>query len=177
MASNLSLLREKLLRGIKKSMQSSYARRMPAKAAFPDLQQARTGLREFARANPTNVEGWRLLSLAEECLLSYTEALVALTRAIELTASRRKKDLKRLAFLAGCIKEWNSLPLSAAELSDLGSFLVEVGAGDPTNGNTFKFTKQWLLDRGFSNIDGIIAVFEKRGALTDFEVLQNAVYA
>ena len=65
-------------------MQGSYERRAPAKKAVPFLLDARGGLRKYVKENDQDVEAWRLLSQAEECLLSYTPARTSLENATAL---------------------------------------------------------------------------------------------
>jgi tetratricopeptide (TPR) repeat protein len=174
--STLSALREILLRGIKSSMQTSYARRSPESSAVPHLQKARAGLRHFVEINPTSAEGWRLLSQAEECLLNYNEAIASLERALSLTDQKKNhKDLKRLALLKAARSEWHDLSLSPEQVRALGEFLVGAGVGQAGEGRSLRFTKQWLADNNISNPEQVIHALARRGGYTDFQILYNVV--
>ena len=170
----LSRLRETLLEGIKLSMQSSCARRSPAPGAIPYLESARRSLREFSEHDPNNVEALRLLSQAEECLLNYREAISCIERAMKLEGSKNKRDLKRPALLQEAAKEWWDLCLSPEDLRRLGEFLQASGADDPTRGRSLEFTKQWLRIAALP-VDPTLEAFSRRGAFTDFQVLNNLV--
>jgi hypothetical protein len=171
----LSSLREVLLDGIRRSKQGSYQRRAPSEESIPFLEEARSGLEEFVKGNPENAEAWRLLSQAEECLLSYRRAVSCLERAMSLEGIRKKGDLKRLALLRESLKSWEGLPLSGEELRALGDFLVFCGANEEPKGRTIENTRRWLESNSFDNVDGILEALRVRGAATDFQVLYNVV--
>jgi hypothetical protein len=175
MPADVGSLRQALLRGIKLSMQGSYARRIPAEEAVPHLEEARRGLRHLVEKDPMNVETWRLLSQAEECMLNYAGATTCLERAIELSKTGRKKDLRRLALLKESLRAWQDLLLTPDQLRELGECLVQAGAELEPNGRTLMFTRQWLHDRGFADAEAVLEALRRRGAYTDFQVLQNVV--
>ena len=100
MDDNLRELSELLRQGQKRSRQPSYRRRAPANAAIPYLRQARNGLRLIVEAQPGNAEAWQLLSQAEETLLGYRNARIALERVIALESRPNRRDLKKLACCA-----------------------------------------------------------------------------
>jgi hypothetical protein len=173
--SALDELRKLLIAGIKLSMQSSYERRAPAQNALPLFLQARVGLRQFVQDHPQSEEAWRLLSQAEECLLKYSDAINCLRQALLISGKRSKSDLKRLALLQQAMEQWSTLPLSPNELHELGDYLVQQGTNKDFQCRSMRLTKQWLNEKGFSNIDGILQELGNRGAYTDFQVLYNVV--
>lgn len=175
MINQLQALRETLVIGIRLSKQGSYQRRAPAQAAMPYLMQARAGLRELTAQDTNNVEAWRLLSQAEECLLNYREALACLDKAMALSSDRRKTDLKRAALLKESIGGWESLEISPERLQALGEFLARHGVDEPRAGASLKFTLEWLSDNNIANPERVVRSFEERGARTDFQVLYNIV--
>lgn len=124
---------------------------------------------------PDNTEAWRLLSQAEECLLHYREAIDCLQNAMRLTGQRDKRDLKRLAALQICLKEWEELPLAPAELQDLGEFLQEMGCDDEARGRSLRFTREWLERKRFDSPDIVLRALDRRSGFTDFQVLYNVV--
>lgn len=158
--------------GIQQSGQTSLGRRLPLRAALPILAQARAGLRAFVEAHPGDVRGWRLLSLAEETLLSYPRALKAIKRVLELTAEHDKRDLKRLAALRTTAKEWDALRLTAVQVAELGAFLDAKPELQPN----FLSTHEWLDREGISGAaaDRVIAALEARGARCDEDVAEIA---
>src|SRR5262245_65992558 len=101
MDDNLRELSELLREGQKRSRQPSYRRRAPANAAIPYLRQARNGLRLIVEAQPDNAEAWQLLSQAEETLLGYRNARIALERVIALESRPDRRDVKTLARMRG----------------------------------------------------------------------------
>lgn len=169
----LQELKATLLRGVRLSKQTSYERRAPAKAAVPFLRQARDGLRDYVAANANDREGWQLLSQAEETLLDYQAARVALEKAMQLTAKRDKRDLKRLAMLRELTEEWAGLVLSPSQLQELGRYLEEELKGS-TGDRSLRLTRQWLERQGL-NLERIVRALEDRGAYSDFQVLYNVV--
>jgi hypothetical protein len=174
MSNEVQPLREMLLKGIKLSMQSSLARRKPAPAATPFLEQARTGLKALTTQDGRNAVAWRLLSQAEECLLNYSAAVKCLETAIELTGYTGNKERKRLALLKESLSERARFPLSPDELASLGQFLKDWGATNEVNGRTLERTTRWLEDNDF-DVPDVIDALARRGAFTDFQVLYNLV--
>jgi hypothetical protein len=162
--------------GMRHSKQLSLGRRMPASAAIPFLSKARTQLRELVEREQENARAWRMLSLAEETLLSYPRAIAALEKAIGL-GNRDKKDLKRLAALRAAAAQWTDLVLSPAQLADLGTTLAArqtagVASTDPLEG-----TKSWLRSQKFSDADiaKILKAMAAKGGNDDRNVLDNVV--
>jgi hypothetical protein len=171
----LDELRMKLLEGIKLSMQGSYHRRGPSEASRPFLEDARRGLKGFLHDTPGCAEAWRLLSQAEECFLNYHEAIRCLEVAMSLRRTRSKSDLKRLAMLNEALGEWSAMPFSAAELQELGAYLVEHGIQEGSPRDSMSFTKQWLAENGIVDEEGALRALNKRGVYSDFQVLYNVV--
>ena len=141
--SELDDFRQILLNGQRLSMQGSYDRRKPAEKSLPYLIEARDGLAAFVHEDKTNAEGWRLLSLAEECLLHYRAAVRFLERAMELSGRREKKDLKRLARLEEYAGEWSRLGLTPTRLRELGDYL-DARLGEQGCDRSLRLTRQWL---------------------------------
>ncbi len=168
----LDQLEATLLEGIKLSGQTSLGRRMPAAVSLPILAKARSGLRELVAANPSDVRGWRLLSLAEETLLSYPKALKALKTAIELHGGDDQHDLKRLAALRATALEWDALRLTAVQFAQLGAYLD----AQPELARDFTFTRRWLDSAGITGTDAnrVMAALEARGARCDEDVAEIA---
>lgn len=171
---SLDELRAALNQGRKLSMQGSFGRRAPEPSAVPYLRKARDGLANYVRdAGQQEAEAWRLLSEAEECLLSYAMAIKALERAMAL-GQRDRKDLKRLALLKQYARDWSALPLSPEQLEALGQFLRD-RLGDDTGERSFRWTQEWLHAAGVSDPGVVIAALEARGAFSDFQVLYNVI--
>jgi uncharacterized protein DUF2695 len=168
--SELDNLRQILLNGQRLSMQGSYQRRKPAEKALPYLNEAREGLAAFVHEDKTNAEGWRLLSLAEECLLHYRAAVWCLKRAMELSGRREKKDLKRLALLEECAGQWSRLRLTPTELSELGDYLVARLAEWGCD-RSLRFTRQWLAEAGIQSSESALDAIVDRGGYCDCEAL------
>src|SRR5688500_13097495 len=112
----LDELRQQLTEAQTLSRQASYERGAPDKKAMPTLLKARLGLRALLEEQPQVADGWRLLSLAEECLLNYPAAEQALNKALELSPNRDKRDLKRLALLREYTAKWKALALTPNDL-------------------------------------------------------------
>lgn len=166
---------EKTLReGMRLSMQMSYARRAPAAKSLPYLSKAKAGLGRFLRQHPEDARAQRLLSLVEETLLHYGPAIAALERAMELEGKRDKRDLKRLAMLRETAKEWSKLPLTPAQLEQLGEFLEEKLADKPMERN-LKWTEEWLRAHGVKDVAKVVAALGDRGAYSDAQVYYNVI--
>src|SRR5262249_32401466 len=112
MDGNLRELSELLREGQKRSRQLSDRRRAPDNAAAPYLRQARSGFRLIVEQQPGNTEAWRLLSQAEETLLGYRNARIALERVIALGPRPNRRDLKKLAQLREYEAWWDDLGLT-----------------------------------------------------------------
>ncbi len=172
---DLGELRGLLQSGIRLSKQGSYQRRAPAPEAVPLLVEARDGLRRLVRMSPNDADAWRLLSIAEECLLDYSSAVRSLEMALILSSRRDRRDLRRLALLRHAAGEWKDLLLSPAQLADLGDFL-QARLGGSTGERCFRFTLEWLAQQeGVAESAAVITALEGRGAFSDFEVLHNIV--
>lgn len=174
MSSDLSRLRDTLIRGQKLSGQGSYERRQPSTKAVPFLLEARLGLREYVRVHERESEAWHLLSLAEESLLNYENARTSLERAIALSQTQDRRYLKRLALLREYEARWQGLRLSPQELSELGDYLRGNLPGKPCD-HTLRHTLIWLKDRKVSKPSFVIQALQNQGGFCDCEVLCNAV--
>lgn len=175
MYDSIDAVREMFRAVVKKSMQTSYARRYPAKETVSTFETVRANLRTMVQHNPGNSEAWRLLSQVEECLLNYVEAIRCLEQAMSLGNARDRKDMKHLALLRSSQAEWASLRLSPAQLMSLGEFLVQAGVEKGAQHRSLELTRYWLETNGIVNPEEVIAALETRGAFTDFQVLYNVV--
>lgn len=165
-------LRESLIEAQKLSGQSSYERRAPNKKAMPVLLKARQGLLKFVDVNPTSAEGWRLLSLAEECLLNYPAAEASLQKAIQTSGSPEKRDLKKLALLREYKAKWKALALQPEQLASLGSYL-ETGLFKTPCDHTTRLTTDWLKQAGLRDTSAILNGLRDQGGYCDCEILNN----
>ena len=90
-----------LLDGVKRARQGSYERGAPDDSALPSLLKAREDLYRCSIENEGSAEVWRLIALAEEYLLNYPAAVIAMERVLALAGepSVTRKDHKKLAQL------------------------------------------------------------------------------
>jgi len=174
MSKTLQELRELLIAGQRLAMQGSYERRAPAKRAVPFLLDARSGLREYVRDHGEDATAWRLLSQAEECLLSYGMARGALERAMSLAGKPDKKDMKRLALLKEYESKWAELSLTPEELAALGQHLENRLAESPCD-HTLHQTESWLEAKGAGDAKRVLEAIRNKGGYCDCEVLANVV--
>ena len=172
MDDNLRELSELLRQGQKRSGQPSYRRRAPANAANPYLLQARNGFRLIVEQQAGNAEAWRLLSQAEETLLGYRNARIALERVIALEPRPNRRDLKKLALLREHEAWWDGLGLTPEQLSELERYLEQTLSASPCD-HTMRHTKMWLDHCGLLNPDRIRESLEHRGGYCDCEILHN----
>ena len=172
MSKDFAELAKTLIEGQRRSMQGSYKRRQPAAGAIPFLLQARSGLKEYVEEHDRDVQAWRLLSQAEECLLNYVAARRCLERAMHLSERKDKKDLKRFALLKEYENQWADLNLTPVELEELGNHLrprlLEKGCD-----HTLRLTQQWMATVGKTK--GVIDGLRNLGGYCDCEVLSNVV--
>jgi hypothetical protein len=169
----LNELKLLLMEGQKLSGQSSYERRSPNKKAMPALLRARSGLAKYVEASPTDVEGWRLLSLAEECLLNYPAAETSLQKAIHLSlCSADRRDLKKLALLREYKARWNALTLRPEQLALLGKYLESRLAASPCD-HSLRLTTDWLKQAGQKDITAVLNGLRGEGGYCDCEVQAN----
>jgi tetratricopeptide (TPR) repeat protein len=176
MRHNLRELSELLRDGLKRSMQGSYERRAPAKAALPYLRFARRGLRVLVEELPDDARAWRLLSEAEEALLDYRSACAALEKALSLEAKRSTKSLKRLYLLREYEAKWEALGLTPEQLAELGRYLEQRLAASSCD-HTMAHTDIWLGQLGIADPGSLKEALEHRGAYCDCEVLFNVARA
>ncbi len=177
MENDLDRLEAMLLTTIRKSGQTSYGRRFPPEDVAVDLEGIVRDLRHFLAHDNLNPRAWRLLSQANECLLKYRSAFKCLEKALDIEQSREKRDLKRLARLGECAKEWDAFPLSPHQVKQLGEFLLTHGANDPSFAKTLDLTAEWLRVHTIEDVESVMDYLQQHGANTDFHVLNNIVRA
>lgn len=166
-------LRATLINGLNLSMQGSLGRRAPAPAAIPSLTEARSGLEEYTCRYPDDPAGWRLLSQAQEALMDYRRAIQSLERALRNSPDRSKRDLKKLAALRESFGEWSDLHLTPEDVAELGQYLREK-LGPGTGDRELTWTRAWLEGR-FDDPEPALEGLERRGAYSDWQVLNNIV--
>ena len=175
MINDINELRLLLIEAQKLSGQSSYERRSPNKKAMPVLLRARAGLSKYVESNPASVEGWRLLSLAEECLLNYPAAETSLEKAIGLSSgSPDRRDLKKLVLLREYKVKWKALALQPEQLASLGKYLQSRLAAAPCD-HSLRLTTDWIKQTGLKDATAILNGFRGEGGYCDCEVLANVV--
>jgi hypothetical protein len=135
--------------------------------------KARDGLKRLADLEPERAEVWDLLSQVEAALLNYNSAIHSLERVAALSGKRDKRLLKRLAGLRQAHAEWSDLPLSPMQTAALGKYLEACGVDSQSE--TLELTRRWLEEEQSVDADRVIEAFERRGAFSDFQVLNNIV--
>ena len=168
----LSKIAETLRLGQMKSGQGSYGRRAPAARALPYLREARRELRKYVTARPQDAEAWRLLSAAEESVLDYRNARLALERAMSLSATSDRKALKKLALLREYESKWSNLGLTAEQLASLGRHL-SLCLANASCDHTRSKTESWLIAECIPNPDQVLSAMACQGGYCDCEVLYN----
>ena len=174
MSDELEALRKVLIEGQRRSMQGSYQRRNPASPAVPFLIEARSGLKKYVAAHSQDVNAWRMLSQAEECLLNYASACRSLEQALNLSERNDKKDLKRLVQLKQYEKKWAELGLSPPQLEELGKYLRKALQQEQCD-HSLRFTRQWLQSADIHSKENVIVALRNQGGYCDCEVLSNVV--
>jgi tetratricopeptide (TPR) repeat protein len=174
MTHNLTELRELLREGQRRSQQGSYRRRWPAPAAVFFLQQAAQGLRTIVQERPADREAWRLLSQAEEALLDYRNARIALEKVLALQPGADRSDLKKLALLREYEAWWGGLRLTPVQLTQLGSHL-EITLRRVACDRTLHHTLIWLEHRGLPEPHEVVQALEDRNGYCDCMVVRNVV--
>jgi hypothetical protein len=169
---NLQDLARLLQEGRARSKETSYERRAPAANAVPYLCKARDKLRQVVETEPGNVDALRLLSQAEELLLDYGKARIAIETVLKLSSRRDRRDLKKLALLREREEWWRGLGLTPTQLAELGDELDQRLASVPCD-HTLSHTQAWLAQSGLAGIDRIIQAIQDRGGYCDCEVLFN----
>lgn len=165
--------RRELQSGMQLSKQGAYARRTPDSQARQHLLHARDILVQAMKIDARDPEVLNLLSRVEECFLNYAEAIHYLEAAFASGKSKSKKDLKRLALLREHLVEWRDLILTPTQLSELGEYLMSKGINQ--HSQNYTYTREWLLINGFDEIESVISSLKRRGAFTDYQVLENIV--
>jgi tetratricopeptide (TPR) repeat protein len=167
-------LRDRLVKAQRMSGQSSYERRAPSAQSVPAFLAVEADLHGFLQQHPDNAEAWRLLSLAQECLLNYQGAVASLERATRLSAKRDPRDLKRLALLREQQAKWSALSLTADDLANLGQYLETALSQSPCD-HSLAQTREWLASRPGAETDRILQALRHHGGYCDCEVLLNVV--
>jgi Protein of unknown function (DUF2695) len=171
---NLRDLSELLREGQRRSRQGSYRRRSPDAAALPYLMQAREGLRRIVEEQPGNAQAWRLLAQAEEVLLDYRSARIALEKVLAFEGGTDRRDVKKLASLREHEAWWGGLGLTPAQLAELGCDLEMKLAGSPCD-RTLRHTRTWLEHASLPIPDRVAQALEDCGGHCDCQVLHNIV--
>lgn len=174
MTRSLAELREFLREGQRRSQQGSYKRRWPAPAAVFFLQQASQGLRTIVQERPAEREAWRLLSEAEEALLDYQNARIALEKVLALQPGTDRRDLKKLALLREYEAWWGGLRLTPVQLAQLGRHL-EITLWRVACDRTLRHTLTWLERQALPDPNQIVRALEDRSGYCDCMVLRNVV--
>lgn len=175
MTNQLTGLRSLLIEAQKLGGQGSYERRMPNKKAMPSLLKARSGLARYVESNASDVEGWRLLALAEESLLNYPAAEASLRKVIQLSSGPPdRRDLKKLALLCEYKAKWNALLLQPDQLALLGAYLQKILPASPCD-HSLHLTSDWLRQMGLKDGPAILNGLRSLGGYCDCEVLANVV--
>jgi tetratricopeptide (TPR) repeat protein len=137
------------------------------------LREARNGLRVFVEANPKHAESLRLLSAAEETLLDYRHARLALERALSLLDAPDRRALKKLALLREQERAWKALGLSPEQLVALGQALDSELASKGCDHTPVR-TRAWL-NEATAHAEDILKAFQDRGGYCDCEILANVI--
>lgn len=167
-------LRARMIAAQKLTGQSSLDRRAPAPKAVPALLDAKSAISRFIAENGESADAYRLLSMAQECLLNYAGARSSFEKALSLSNQRHPKDLKHLALLREYEGKWNELPLTPDELLHLGAHLTSALAAHACD-HTPRHTKAWLAQCSPGQQDQKLKALRHWGGYCDCEVLSNAV--
>jgi tetratricopeptide (TPR) repeat protein len=163
-----------LRRGINLTRQGSYNRRAPSRESIPLLEQAIAELKSWIQIHGETPKALRLLAVANEALLNYTEAAKALERAIKVSACPDRRDVKRLAAYREATEMWETLSLKPTELSDLGLYLREKLL-DSAPERSLRWTKIWLKENRPDQVAQILASIKRLGHYSDYEILHNLI--
>jgi hypothetical protein len=174
MDEELRNLQQVLIQGQRLSSQGTYQRRAPAKKSVPFLTEALHGLREYVQRNKNSVEAWRLLSLAEECLLHFVAARLALEKSLALSSQKNRKDLQRMAKLAELETGAKRLSLDSQSQERLEAFLESKLAQIPCD-HTLSCSREWLMAEKIEDVEGMLASLRSYGGYCDCEVLMNVL--
>lgn len=169
--STLNEAREAFLMGVRLSKQGSYARKLPDPESIPHFTHARNLLLRLIASDMKNTDALFLISQIEECFLNYSSSIKYLEQAFIYGEPKTNKNLKRLASLRQHLVEWRDLSLSPEQLKQLGKYLISIGVDSSCT--DLVHTKEWLRDNGIDNSDAVISALKRRGAFSDFQVLEN----
>lgn len=115
-----------------------------------------------------------MLSMAEECLLHYSDARWCFERGLKLGSKPDRKDLRRIALLKEYERKWLALGLTAAQLQLLGTFLEEELRRTSCD-HSQKATRKWLEVIGVDRADELLKAMSDYGGHCDCEILANVV--
>jgi hypothetical protein len=174
MTPNLKHLQQLLSEAQRRSGQSSYRRVLPAAESLSSLLKARSGLADYVKDHPADVQAWRSLSQAEECLLDYAAARRNLEQSISLTPQKDKKDLKKLAAVKESEAFWTDLILSPIQFGELADHL-DAKVTEHGCDHTLRHTQEWFQSNGVDRSETIIEALRKHGGYCDCEVLNNGL--
>lgn len=131
-------------------------------------------MRLIAERHSGNTQAWRLLSQAEEALLNYRDARIALEKVLAAEGGGDRRDLKKLASLREHEAWWICLGLTPLQLSELGRYLENMLAASPCD-HTPRHARMWLERSRLQNPDLIIRALEDRSGYCDCGILNNVV--
>lgn len=162
--------RELYQRAVRVSGQASYARRQASDEAVALFLKARKVMEDCeAISNPEALE---LLSRIEEALLGYDEAISWLVRFGEHKGGLSQKEKKRLAQLREARQEWTDLGLLPPQLAEPGHYLRKHGVRP--HSTTFEYTCRWHRKSNLNEM-AVIEALKRRGAFSDYQVMENVV--
>jgi hypothetical protein len=167
-------LRALLISAQRLTGQSSYERRAPSAKSVPALLAVKSEIMQFLSENTENAEAYRLLSMAQECLLNYPAARRNFEAWLALTNQRNPKDLKHLVLLREYESKWTEFPLTPEELASLGRFLSASLSPAGCN-HSPRHTKQWLTMSSPGKLEAKLKAIRHWGGNCDCEVLANVV--
>ncbi len=170
---DLDLLSRTLRCGLALSGQGSYQRRLPRREALQFIRDARRGLRELVKREPT-AAAWRQLALAEEALLQYPAAVSSLENAIAISVHPDRKDLKRLVQLKEYAAKRDRMGISPEDLAALGDYLNSLLLENPCD-RSLRHTKAWLARKDPASQTKFLSALDSLGGFCDCGVLLNVV--
>lgn len=176
MIKDVERLRKDLISAIRASGESSYARRAPSRKSIPMLERIVNEAALHERHSGGSIELYELMSLAQECLLRYPDALRSQELANGLRGAVSQKVRKRMVRLKEDAIFWRELPLSKEQLSGLGKYLSsrveftsEFDIDDP-----FRHTRKWLSANKLEE-EKILRGLRRKGYFSDFSVYFNLI--
>lgn len=176
MINDVERLRQDLISAIRASGESSYSRRAPSRRSIPMLERIVNEAALLVRHYGGSIELYEIMSLAQECLLRYPDALRSQELANGLRGEVSRRVRKRMVRLKEDALFWRELPLSKEQLSELGKhlssrieFTSELDADDP-----FQHTRKWLNANKLEE-EKLLRGLRRRGYFSDFSVYFNLI--